>query len=179
MQDADLQRFGAAMTGMFVAHGKKPSKDELNVFWDFLKDELSISQFEHAARIVATSQKYPPTVPSVRMAAGVHIENRAESAWGTALQAVQQFGAYGAVQFEDAGTSDAIQNIGGWGRICGMTWDEMPFVRKEFISAYNPREWAGEPRVHESGETESPRQRFVSAPYLYATDSPRLGAGDD
>lgn len=75
----------------------------------------------------------------------------AELAWGKSLKAVSRAGKHNDVAFDDALIHAVIEDMGGWIKFCGVTDDELPFHRLQFIKSYqayrNRGEFPDYPRV--------------------------------
>ncbi|MES2367675.1 MAG: DUF6475 domain-containing protein [Pseudomonadota bacterium] len=63
-------------------------------------------------------------------------ESRSLQAWSIVEGSVKRVGPHQTVVFDDAGVMAAIDDMGGWIRLCGVSGDELPFVRQEFVKRY-------------------------------------------
>ena len=61
------------------------------------------------------------------------LEDEARMAWALVIN---NLNAYSSPVFKDSAIAEAIRNLGGWKRLCGMLEEEMPFRKKDFIDLY-------------------------------------------
>lgn len=62
--------------------------------------------------------------------------DRAMLAWGKALDAMQRVGAYSDVVFDDPAVHAAIQDMGGWPKVCRTETKEMSYLQHRFCESY-------------------------------------------
>jgi hypothetical protein len=62
--------------------------------------------------------------------------DRSLIAWGKVQGAIGRVGYVRSVAFDDAAIHAAIDDMGGWAKMCSTTYDELPFVQKQFIAAH-------------------------------------------
>jgi hypothetical protein len=65
------------------------------------------------------------------------IECRAELAWDVIIGEMSRIGSYGTLKLEDRQAMAAVGAVGGWKKICGQTFDQLVWVKKEFVSCYD------------------------------------------
>ena len=70
------------------------------------------------------------------------VDDKAEIAWHVILGEIRRIGSYGSLKMEDKQALAAVQAIGGWKNLCGLTIDKMTWAHKEFIAAYQNYERA-------------------------------------
>jgi hypothetical protein len=63
-------------------------------------------------------------------------DSRALQAWTKASDAISSVGPYKTVVFDDAAMMTALDDMGGWIEFCGVSFDELPFKRTEFVKRY-------------------------------------------
>lgn len=63
-------------------------------------------------------------------------ESRALQAWTMVESAISLAGPYKTVVFDDPRIMIALEDMGGWIQFCGMSGDELPHKRVEFVRRY-------------------------------------------
>lgn len=63
-------------------------------------------------------------------------QSRPLGAWTTVQTAIGRFGRYESIVLDDAIAMRAIEDMGGWIYLCGMSEAELPFKRDEFTKRY-------------------------------------------
>lgn len=88
-------------------------------------------------------QFMPKPADIVRQLQGTQTD-RALVAWGKVFDAMQRVGAYADVCFDDGLIHCAIEDIGGWVRICRMDFEELPHTQRRFCDSYRAYTRRGE-----------------------------------
>lgn len=135
------EKFVKIMTYMCMAYSKELTKEQLDVWYSFLKiysdEELNI-----AVKNLINTKKTLPTIADIKEEIARIKTNdipEAEDEWQEVLNAVRQFGSYReqeALQDLKPYTSKIVRYI-GYQRICASTPDEQTWNKKEFIGEYN------------------------------------------
>ena len=68
------------------------------------------------------------------------IKDRAEIAWACIEREIARIGGHGGLELEDKQALAAVKAIGGWGRLCSCTYDQLTWKKKELVSAYDTYE---------------------------------------
>lgn len=133
----DAKRFQVAMTILAETFGRELSELTFEAYFHAL-DDLSIEQFERAAREAQRSETFMPTPVKLREFAGHGKgEDLAVMAWESVLKAIRSCGQYGSPDFEDVAVAATIRGLGGWQRLCDTPREELhSFVRAAFVKAY-------------------------------------------
>ena len=112
----------------------------------------------------------PKPADIVRQLHGTQTD-RSLIAWGKVLDAMQRVGAYRSVAFDDGAIHSAIEDLGGWAKVCRSTQNELPFIQKRFCESH--RAYASRPDSRHSsmliGEHEAANRaagKAVSPPIL-------------
>ena len=80
--------------------------------------------------------KFPPKIGDItRMLEGTQ-SDRAALAWGKALEAMGSVGAYTDVVFDDPAIHAAIEDLGGWPKVCRTEARELGYMQHRFCEAY-------------------------------------------
>ncbi|MBA3590355.1 DUF6475 domain-containing protein [Methylibium sp.] len=145
MQRDDYKRFAMSLTAMSELYGKSISEGAQLLWWRSL-ERFDIEQvekaFEQAVQNPESGQFMPKPADLIRAMQGTQTD-RSLIAWGKALDAMQRVGAYTSVCFDDPAIHAAIEDIGGWPKLCRSTHDELPHVQRVFCQTY--RAYAARP----------------------------------
>ena len=138
MQREDFKRFGMALTACAELYGKTVSEGALSLWWEALK-RFDIEQVEKAIRQCIESpeggQFMPKPADLIKRLEGTATD-RSLIAWGKVFGAMSSVGAYRSVAFDDGLIHAAVQDCGGWVKLCRSETDELPFVQRRFCDAY-------------------------------------------
>ena len=119
-------------------YNKQPSDGALNLIFNALQ-RFDLEQIKQGLTAHINDPKHGDFAPKpadiVR-----HIEgdgdSRALSAWSTVEQAIRTVGPYESVVFDDRRTMAAIEDMGGWIKLCEVTEKELPFKGNEFVKRF-------------------------------------------
>lgn len=114
---------------------------------------FSLEQIRKAMTAHATDPEHgqfaPKVADIVRILSGTHTD-RALLAWGKTLEAMSAVGAYTDVVFDDPAIHAAIEDLGGWVKICRSEQKELSYLQHRFCGshkAYTGRGTFDFPRV--------------------------------
>ena len=111
------------------------SEDAVKLYFkvlsDYSLDEVSQAIMEH----IKQSPYMPKPADIIRIIEGT-AEDRASEAWYHVLKAIQQYGHYESVQFDNPAIHYAIERMGGWQKLCQLTEEELPYRERDFIKHY-------------------------------------------
>ena len=121
------------------------SEFAMQVWWNGCQ-QYSIEQVSKALSNHATDpergQFAPKVADIVRILQGTKTD-RSLIAWGKVHDAMSSVGAYQDVVFDDPAIHAAVQDIGGWSKICRTNMDELSYLQHRFTQshkAYTERE---------------------------------------
>lgn len=138
MQREDFKRFSMALTAMSELYGKSISEGAQLLWWRCL-ERFDIEQVEKAfAEAVQNpegGQFMPKPADLIKSMQGTQTD-RSLIAWGKVLDAMQRVGAYSSVCFDDPAIHAAVEDMGGWPKMCRSTHDELPHVQRVFCQTY-------------------------------------------
>jgi hypothetical protein len=138
MRREDWKRFSMALTAMSELYGKSISEGAQLLWWRSL-ERFDIEQVERAfAEAVQNpegGQFMPKPADLIRAMQGTATD-RSLIAWGKVLDAMQRVGAYTSVVFDDGAIHAAIEDMGGWMKLCRSSTDELPFLQRRFCDAH-------------------------------------------
>lgn len=136
MQNKDFKKFMALLALIADTYSQsRLSEDAVKLYFkvlsDYSLDEVSQAMMEHLKR----SPYMPKPADIIRILEGT-AEDRASEAWYCVLKAIQQYGYYESVQFDNPAIHYAIERMGGWQKLCQLTEEELPFRERDFIKHY-------------------------------------------
>lgn len=138
MQDHEKPAFGELIAGVYAYHRTPISAAVINVFWNGCR-RWSMEQVRYAIDALtmdADAGKFPPKIGDMtRVLEGTHTD-RSMIAWGKTLVAMRSVGAYTDVIFDDPATHAAIDDAGGWPKLCRTPMDELGYVQAAFCKAH-------------------------------------------
>jgi hypothetical protein len=145
MTPQDKPAFAELLTDALAFYRQDTSRFALSVWWSACQ-AFSLEQVGKALTAHAMDPergRFAP-MPSdiVRVLQGTH-QDRSLMAWGKVLEAVQRVGAYQSVVFDDAAIHAAIEDMGGWCKVCRSEMSELQFVQRRFCDGY--RAYAARP----------------------------------
>lgn len=174
MTPSDYPAFIEIWSLVGEVYGKQPSDGALKLIFEALQ-RFDIEQVKQGLTAHINDPKHGDFAPKpadiVR-----HIEGdgdiRALSAWSAVEQAIRSVGPYESVVFDDHRTMAAIEDMGGWIKLCEVTEKELPFKGNEFVKRFMgylsrppeqfPAKLLGMTEATNSGE----HQEFVQEPRL-------------
>jgi Domain of unknown function (DUF6475) len=77
----------------------------------------------------------PKVADIIRVLAGT-VTDRAALAWGKTLGALSSVGAYSDVIFDDAAIHAAVEDCGGWSKMCRSSMEELGYLQHRFCASY-------------------------------------------
>lgn len=136
MQNKDFKKFMALLALVADTYSQpRLSEDAVKLYFkvlsDYSLDEVSQAIMEH----IKQSPYMPKPADVIRILDGT-VEDRASEAWYHVLKAMQQYGHYESVQFDNPAIHYAIERMGGWQKLCQLTEEELPFRERDFIKHY-------------------------------------------
>jgi hypothetical protein len=154
MQDDELERFTAALTGAMDVYSKTVNAMTIRIWWAALKKydlHAVLSGLSRHIENPDSGQYAPKPADIVKQVEGT-TQDRALVAWAMVERAIRTVGSYQTVVFDDPYIHLAIQDMGGWIKLNQVTNDELPFVAKEFENRY---------RGHASRKTEDYPSKLI------------------
>lgn len=131
-------RFGKALAALAEYYGRELSDGVVALYWQGLQ-QYAIEDIEAAIgrhlQNPDSGQWMPKIADIVRMIDGT-TQSAAALAWAKVMRAVGAVGQWQSVGFDDALIHLAIDDIGGWPKLCQTTEAELPFAQKRFETNY-------------------------------------------
>lgn len=138
MNAAQRERFSELLGDALGFYGQAVTAFSLSVWWQACERY----EFEQVAKALTAhamdpdrGQFAPKPADIVRQLQGTHTD-RSLMAWGKVFEAMQRIGAYTSVDFGEPAIHCAIEDMGGWQKLCRSTMDELPFVQKRFCETH-------------------------------------------
>lgn len=138
MNAKDIKPFATLFADVMAYYKADTSKFTQTLFWDALQGvdfEQVRKAFETHAKDPEHGRFAPKVADMVRILQGTHTD-RSMLAWGKALVAMRSVGAYTDVIFDDPATHAAIDDAGGWPKLCRTPIDELGYVQAAFCKAH-------------------------------------------
>lgn len=138
MNKTDLTQFAKLWAGMAEMYGKSVSDAVIAMAF------AALSRFDLADIRRAINAHVADPVRGQFLAKPadliLHIdgdpESRSLQSWTKVEQAIGRVGPHQSVVFDEPAVMSAIEDMGGWIALCGLTEQEVPFKRQEFVKRY-------------------------------------------
>jgi hypothetical protein len=138
MQADDIPKFTVMLLGIGELYRRPLSKFLTDIYWQSLKQfewQDVEKAFQAHIHNPDCGQFFPKPADIVRWIEGTG-ETRALQAWSKVEQAITQVGIYQSVAFDDPLIHAVLENMGGWIKLCSLTFEELPFRAHEFQKRY-------------------------------------------
>ena len=137
MGDSEKREFLLAMAALAATFRQEASEAVFEGYWRGLRD-LPLAAVNVAVDRAMRECKFLPTVCELRERAGViSPADRAITAWGIVRQAVDQYGCYRSVNFDDPVINATVRTLGGWKDFDDrLIADRETWTHKEFLETY-------------------------------------------
>lgn len=138
MNHSEKTKFIEVLTGVHDFYGKDLSKFAIAV-WLQACDTFDVEQITKAlsAHLMdpERGQFMPKPADIVRQLQGTNTD-RSLIAWGKVLDACQRVGAYTSVCFDDGLIHAAIEDLGGWMKLCRSETKDLGYLQTRFCASY-------------------------------------------
>ena len=136
----------ALVTDVLAYYRQNVSEFTLSVWWQACQP-FALEQVRKGLTAHATDpergQFAPKVADLVRILQGTHTD-RAQLAWGKALEAMSAVGAYQDVVFDDPAIHAAIEDLGGWPKVCRSDLKELGYMQHRFCESHKAYTGRGE-----------------------------------
>ena len=135
------EKFLKIITYMGIAYNKEFTKEQIEVWYSFLKD-YSEEELNNAVKVLVNTEKYLPTIAHIKeQIAKSKLRNMpsAEDEWEEVIKAIHRFGSYReeqALESLNPYTAKVLSYIGYY-RVCTSNQEEQTWNKKEFMAEYN------------------------------------------
>lgn len=138
MTPSEKHDFAALLTDVFAYYRQDCSAFTLEVFWNACQG-FELEQIRKAVQAHCTDAEHgrfsPKVADLVRVLQGT-VTDRAALAWGKVLAAMSDVGAYSDVVFDDGAIHAAIQDCGGWVKLCRSDVSSLGYLQHRFCQSY-------------------------------------------
>lgn len=138
MSPSEIQKLTKMVTDALAYYRQDVSEFTLHV-WVQACQHFTIDQVAKALTAHVTDpdrgQFAPKVADIVRILAGTTTD-RAALAWGKVLAAISSVGAYSDVVFDDPAIHAAIEDMGGWVKVCRGEMSELSHLQHRFCQAH-------------------------------------------
>lgn len=138
MKNTDKKAFALLIAGVYAYH-RQPCSDALIAMywrgcqqWDYEQIVRAVDALTHDAE----AGKFPPKIGDLTRELEGTRTDRALLAWGKTLKAMSSVGAYQDVVFDDAAIHAAVEDVGGWPKLCRTTFDDLSYLQHRFCEAH-------------------------------------------
>jgi hypothetical protein len=134
----DKPAFVRLLTDALAFYRQDVSTFAIGVWWaaceGFELEQVTKALTAHALD-PERGQFAPKPADLVRILHGT-LADRSLIAWGKVLDAIRRVGAYMSVVFDDGAIHAAVDDMGGWPKVCRSSMDELPFLQKRFCELH-------------------------------------------
>lgn len=138
MQPSDRGRFGQLLTDVLAFYNQDASTFALSVWWQacgpFDFDQVTAALMKHATD-PGCGRFSPKPADVVRQLSGT-LADRSAIAWGKVHEAMGRIGAYTDVIFDDAAIHAAVEDMGGWPKMCRTENKDLSYLQHRFGEAH-------------------------------------------
>ncbi|GER21282.1 DUF6475 domain-containing protein [Variovorax boronicumulans] len=138
MQPSERLEFARLFADVMAYYRQDVSDFTRSLFWTACEG-ASLEQvrkaFDWHAKDPEHGQFAPKVADLVRIIAGTHTD-RAQLAWGKALEAMGSVGAYTDVVFDDPAIHACIEDLGGWPKVCRTETKELSYLQHRFCESH-------------------------------------------
>lgn len=138
MRSDEIGAFQELLTEALTFYRQDVSRFALQVWWQACQP-FEIEQVRRALTRHATDpergQFAPRPADIVRQLAGT-AGDRAQLAWGKAIDAASRVGGYSDVVFDDAAIHAVIEDMGGWPGFCRTEAKDLSYLQHRFTQSY-------------------------------------------
>ncbi len=130
--------FATALTALAEEYGKQMSPARMKLWWKILghhpMEQVSQAILAHISD--PERGRFMPHPADILAHLNGNPADNAALAWAEVIRAIGAIGPYESVCFDDQQTMKAIQDMGGWIKLCKITENEAPFRQKDFESLH-------------------------------------------
>lgn len=146
MHSDEKPKFYAMLSDVMSYYKQDTSEFMMNVFWDACQSvefEIVANALNSHVKDPDKGQFAPKVADLVRLLIGTK-SDRSAMAWSKAYNAMCEKGAYQDVCFDDPAIHAAINDCGGWVKLCRSDTDDLSYLQHRFSQAYQAYAARGE-----------------------------------
>jgi hypothetical protein len=138
LNQSDKREFAKLITDVMAYYRQDASNFTIQLFWNACQSvELEHIQKAFQAHCMdAERGVFPPKVADIVRALSGTVTDRAAMAWGKVLEAMGSVGAYSDVVFDDPAIHAAIEDCGGWVKMCRSQTEELSYLQHRFCQSH-------------------------------------------
>lgn len=138
MKPFDKKEFAGLLRDVMAYYRQDTSPFMLDLWWNACQN-VELEQVKKAMQSHCTDPERgvfaPKVADLVRVMSGTFTD-RAALAWGKVLEAMSSVGAYSDVVFDDPAIHAAIEDCGGWVKICRSQTEELSYLQHRFCQSH-------------------------------------------
>lgn len=138
MKQSDRAGFGELLTNVLAYYRQDASRFVLDLWWQacqgFDFDQVSKALTAHA--MDPDHGQFAPKVADIVRVLGGTKTDQSQRAWGKALAAASDVGAYRDVAFDDQIIHACITDMGGWSKFCRLESKDLSYTQHRFCELY-------------------------------------------
>ena len=138
MTETDAQPFALLIAGVYAYHRQPCSDALIGMYWRGCQ-HWDLEQVKRAIDTLTRDPeagKFPPKLGDLTRALEGTATDRAALAWGKALEAMSSVGAYTDVVFDDPAIHAAIEDLGGWPKVCRTEAKDLGYLQHRFCESH-------------------------------------------
>lgn len=138
MSEDQAGEFATLLSQVMKLHRQPVTPDVLDMWWEGLRG-FSLDDVRRAFNAHTFDPErgqFPPKPADIVRALQGTRPDRAAVAWGKVFQAMGSVGAYRHVAFDDPIIHAAVQDMGGWPKLCRWPTDELSYAQTQFAKTY-------------------------------------------
>lgn len=146
MHPTDKPAFVSLVTDA-LAYYRQPVSEFTLMVWMQACQGFSLEQVRKAMTAHAMDPdrgQFAPKVADIVRQLGGTTTDRAQLAWGKALEAASRVGAYTDVVFDDPAIHAAIEDLGGWPKFCRTESKDLSYLQHRFCESHKAYTGRGE-----------------------------------
>lgn len=146
MKQSDKREFAKLITDVMAYYRQDASNFTIQLFWNACEN-FEMEQIQRAVQahcLDAEKGVFPPKVADIVRVLSGTVTDRAALAWGKAHEAMSSVGAYSDVVFDDPAIHAAIEDCGGWVKICRSQVEELSYLQHRFCASHKAYTGRGE-----------------------------------
>lgn len=138
LQPRDKPSFVDMLTAVAAVYGRDVTPPLIDLYWQALLpyDIAAVRQaFDRHVKNPDSGQFMPKPADLIRMLGGTTADS-AMQAWAKVERAIRRVGGHESVVFDDPVIHRAIDDMGGWPKLCNTLEDDLPFRARDFQNLY-------------------------------------------
>lgn len=138
MHATDRAEFGALLTNVLAYYRQDASRFVLDLWWQACQgfDFEQVRKALTAHAMDPDHGQFAPKVADIVRVLGGTKTDQSQRAWGKALAAASEVGAYRDVAFDDHIIHAVITDMGGWSKFCRLEAKDLSYTQHRFCELY-------------------------------------------